>query len=204
MVGMEAMPAMPGEAPRYFSHPNYANSPLPMIEGAVIPVGNPLQDRAYATDFPVGVGELAPVFVVLPPALPDGMIQSFQTWNQAALGASPFASAGNVFHAYVLRPTGIPNEYTVIFDSGLLTVPALADPLVWRTWLCSQVMCLPSTVRVFLLIPAPDRMCLVTRLRLLRCRILSLRSEAQSFHSTHRIARIPLVHRCSTFLVRTL
>ena len=26
-----AMPAIPGEAPRYFSHPNYANSPLPIV-----------------------------------------------------------------------------------------------------------------------------------------------------------------------------
>jgi FtsP/CotA-like multicopper oxidase with cupredoxin domain len=117
-------------APHYFSHPNYANSPLPSIEGAVIPFGNPLADRAYASDFPVGVGELAPVFVVLPTALPDGMIQSFQTWNQATPGASPFPSAGNVFHAYVLRPTGVANEYSVVFDSGLLTVPALADPAV--------------------------------------------------------------------------
>jgi FtsP/CotA-like multicopper oxidase with cupredoxin domain len=58
------------------------------------------------------------------------MIQSFQTWNQATPGASPFASAGNVFHAYVLRPTANPNEYTVVFDSGLLTVPTLTDPAV--------------------------------------------------------------------------
>ena len=116
--------------PHYFSHPNYANSPLPSIEGAVISVGNSLVDRTYASDFPVGVGELAPVFVVVPAALPDGMIQSFQTWNQALAGSSPFPSAGNVFHAYVLRPTGVANEYTVMFDSGQLTVPALADPAV--------------------------------------------------------------------------
>jgi FtsP/CotA-like multicopper oxidase with cupredoxin domain len=122
--------AMPGDAPYYFSHPNYANSPLPMMQGAVISVGNPLQDRGYASDFPVGVGELAPVFVVVPAALPDGMVQSFQTWNQADPAGSPFPSAGNLFHAYVLRPTGAPNEYTVVFDSGLLTVPALADPAV--------------------------------------------------------------------------
>ena len=29
-VGLAAM-AMPGSAPRYFSHPNYANSPLPIV-----------------------------------------------------------------------------------------------------------------------------------------------------------------------------
>jgi FtsP/CotA-like multicopper oxidase with cupredoxin domain len=115
--------------PRYFSHPNYANSPLPEISGETIYVGSPLLDRQYASDFPVVVGELAPVFVVQPTALPDGMIQAFQTWNQAEPGGSPFPSAGNVFHAYVLRPTGIANEYTVVFDSGLLTVPALTDPV---------------------------------------------------------------------------
>ena len=127
---MVDMAMAPGSAPRYFSHPNYANSPLPSIGGAVIAVGNPLVERTHASDFPVGVGELAPVFTVIPATLPDGMVQSFSTWNQATAGASPFPSAGNVFHAYVLRPTGVPDEYTVVFDSGLLTVPALTDPTV--------------------------------------------------------------------------
>ena len=86
--------ALPGEAPRYFSHPNYANSPLPTISGAVIPVGNQLIDRAYAGDFPVAVGELAPVFVVIPAVLPDGSLQSFQTWNQATPGGSAPSHAG--------------------------------------------------------------------------------------------------------------
>jgi len=117
-------------APHYFSHPNYANSPLPTVEGSLVYYGNPLQDRTYASDFPVALGELAPVFVVVPFALPDGLLTSFQTWNQALQGASPFPSAGNIFHAYVLRPTGILNEYTVVFDSGLLTVPDLVDPNV--------------------------------------------------------------------------
>jgi len=129
MVDTQAM-MMPGQAPHYFSHPNYANSPLPVVNGAVIAVGNPLADRAYATDFPVVVGDLAPVFVVLPAVLPDGMLQSFQTWNQATAGTSPFPSTGNTFHAYILRPTVNPNEFTVVFDSGLLTVPALTDPAV--------------------------------------------------------------------------
>ncbi|HEX5808279.1 MAG TPA: hypothetical protein VFY25_06395, partial [Anaerolineales bacterium] len=123
---------LPGDVPHYFSHPNYANSPLPMVttSNPTILVGNGLLDRTYASDFPVVVGELAPVFVVVSAALPDGLVQSFQTWNQATPGASPFPSAGNVFHAYVLRPTANPNEYKVVFDSGLLTVPALADPAV--------------------------------------------------------------------------
>jgi hypothetical protein len=40
--------------PRYFSHPNYANSPLPTIEGAAIQVGNPLVDRATPRITPWG------------------------------------------------------------------------------------------------------------------------------------------------------
>jgi FtsP/CotA-like multicopper oxidase with cupredoxin domain len=121
--------ALIGGAPHYFSHPNYANSPLPTVEGSLKYVGNPLQDRAYASDFPVGVGTWAPVLVVLADKpLPAGFLTSFQIWNQASQGASPFPSAGNVFHAYVLRPTGTANEYTVVFDSGQLTVPAPTTP----------------------------------------------------------------------------
>ncbi len=51
-AALAAAAAAPGDAPRYFSHPNYANSPLPSIEGAVIEVGNPLIDRHYASDLP--------------------------------------------------------------------------------------------------------------------------------------------------------
>ena len=111
-------------APHYFSHPNYANSPLPMVEGAVIPAGNPLVERAFATD------NAADVFVVVPTPLPDGLVQSFQTWNQASAGGSFAPSAGLSLHAYILRPTVNPSEYLVVFDSGLLTVPALADPAI--------------------------------------------------------------------------
>jgi len=131
---LEAMAAaLPGETPHYFSHANYANSALPVITYDVIPtpVGNPLIDRVNATDYPpevTVVGDLAPVFVVLPTALPAGTLTSFKTWNQATASNSPYPSAGNVFHAYVLRPTGVlPYQYTVVFDSGQLTVP---DPQV--------------------------------------------------------------------------
>ncbi len=111
-------------APHYFSHPNYANSPLPTVTaGQVADFGNPLVDRGYSSD------NATNVFVIIPTALPDGMLQSFQTWNQPAVGGSP-ASAGLNFHAYVLRPTGVANEYNVLFDSGQLTVPALVDPAV--------------------------------------------------------------------------
>ena len=131
-VEVQAAALVPNAVPRYFSHPNYANSPLPSTGAPVTVVsafGNPLIERAYASDYPVGVGQVAPVLVVLPAVLPAGELQSFQTWNQAAPGASPFASAGNVFNAYVLRPLG-GNQYQVVYDSGQLTVPALADPSV--------------------------------------------------------------------------
>ena len=40
-VGMgEAAMAAPGAAPHYFSHPNYANSPLPVLSGRPYGVGS--------------------------------------------------------------------------------------------------------------------------------------------------------------------
>ena len=126
-IGSAAM-AAPGAAPHYFSHPNYANSPLPVVGGAVIAVGNPLVERGYATDY--NTANPVPVLVVQPAAvLPDGLVQSFEVFNQATTGGSPGPSAGNTFHAYILRPTGVTNEYIVVFDSGALTVPATADPV---------------------------------------------------------------------------
>jgi len=80
-----------------------------------------LVQRAIVTDSATAPGTLAPVLVVLPNAkLPAGLLQSFQYWNQGA--------AGNLFHAYVLRPTGVPNKYTVIYESGLQTVPVPTSP----------------------------------------------------------------------------
>jgi FtsP/CotA-like multicopper oxidase with cupredoxin domain len=96
--------------------------------GTMVHVGNPLADRAYATDY-VSVPPVN-VFVVAPAPSPNGTLLTFQTLNQAAAGSSPTPSAGQTFNAYVLRPTGTPNEYQVILDSGTLTVPALADPAV--------------------------------------------------------------------------
>src|SRR5690606_8240704 len=55
-------------------------------------------------------------------------LTGFQVWNQANADAS-LASAGKAFHAYVLRPSRFTNQYTVVFDSGQLTMPALTDPL---------------------------------------------------------------------------
>jgi FtsP/CotA-like multicopper oxidase with cupredoxin domain len=68
--------------------------------------------------------------VVLPNSqLPAGNLTSFKTWNQVSpLGVGPFPSAGNIFHAYVLHPTGTPNQYTVVYDSGVKTVPVPANP----------------------------------------------------------------------------
>ena len=115
-----------GGVPHYFSAPNYANSPLPTIAGAVIEVGNPLIERGFATDYAAPQGELGSVFVVVPTPLPTGLVQSFQTFNQVTPGGSPTASQGGIFHAYVLRPVGS-NQYKVIFDSGLLSVPAATN-----------------------------------------------------------------------------
>jgi FtsP/CotA-like multicopper oxidase with cupredoxin domain len=105
--------------------PNYANSPLPVVQqtAVVTTVGNPLIARTYASDNTVAGG--APgqgtVLVVLPTALPAGTLQDFQTYVQNA--GNPLPSPGNTFNAYVLHPTGNPNEYSIVYDSGPLLVP---------------------------------------------------------------------------------
>ncbi|MBK7178390.1 MAG: hypothetical protein IPH82_14605 [Chloroflexi bacterium] len=102
---------MGSATPHYFSVPNYANSPMP----GVVSLGNPLLARSFGTDFSPRV------FNIVPAALPNGELQDFQTFNQAGLNPS----AGQNFNAYVLRPTGVANQYNVVFDSGRLTVPSL-------------------------------------------------------------------------------
>ncbi|MGE5377790.1 MAG: hypothetical protein ACM3XO_22245, partial [Bacteroidota bacterium] len=96
----------------------------------LVTIGNSLTARAFATDFATAPGSLGPVFVVLQTTMPaKGQVQSIQYFNQATTGGSPTPSAGNLFHAYVLHPTGNPNEYSVLWDSGELTVPATSDPV---------------------------------------------------------------------------
>jgi FtsP/CotA-like multicopper oxidase with cupredoxin domain len=124
----------PGQTPDYFGiYPNYASSPLPVQTASATPtvVGNPLIDRAYATDFPVSYdptgATLAPVLVTLPPLSISGTLASFLSWNQATAGSSPNPSGPNSFHAYLLRPTAPgASQFTVVYDSGLQTVPAVA------------------------------------------------------------------------------
>ncbi len=114
--------------PHYYGpFPNYANSPAPVATGALLTVGNPLVERAYATDYSAPPGQIGQVFVIIPTPLPDGLVQSFQIFNQTNPGGSPTPSAGGLFHGYILRP-GAPNQYTVVYDSGLLTVPPATNP----------------------------------------------------------------------------
>jgi FtsP/CotA-like multicopper oxidase with cupredoxin domain len=121
-------PTDPTKVPHYFGpFSNYANSNQTLANAIVTlgappgaTIGNPLITRVMPSDsanFPN-----SPVLVVLPNAkLPAGTLQSFKYWNQGAVGGR--------FHAYVLRPTGgVPNKYTVIYDSGVQTVPALGTP----------------------------------------------------------------------------
>ena len=124
--------------PHYYGpYPNWANSPQTLADAVVsisappatpASFGNPLIARTAASDNTVvAPATLGPVFVVLPgTTLPAGTLQSIQTWNQPDL---TLPSVGQVFHAYVLRPTGIAYQYMVAYDSGLLTVPALLNPL---------------------------------------------------------------------------
>ena len=99
-------------------------------QGVVVQVGNAPTARAFATDFATGPGVLAPVFVVIPSPMPaNGEVTGISYFNQNTTGGSPNVSAGNLFHAFVLTATGNPNEYTVAWDSGEITVPATTDPV---------------------------------------------------------------------------
>jgi FtsP/CotA-like multicopper oxidase with cupredoxin domain len=91
------------------------------LGGTLRQVGNQLIERAYSND---GSGQ---VFVVIPTPLPTGLLQSIRTVNQVLEGRSSTTSVSSSFNAYVLRPTSHTNEYLVVFDSGLLTMPALVN-----------------------------------------------------------------------------
>lgn len=67
------------------------------------------------------------MFVVPSAVLPNGTLNSFETWDQVELGGSPFPSAGNYLTAYVLRPTGPANQFQVVETSGLLSVPPVSS-----------------------------------------------------------------------------
>ncbi|MEI8332836.1 MAG: hypothetical protein WCH74_03120 [Chloroflexota bacterium] len=115
--------------------PNYANSPLPVVTSSTTvttsTIGNSIIVRQYATDDTFGstgsgVAGLGTVLVVMPTAVATpGTLANFQTFDQTTGGTS-LVSGGNIFHAYVLHPTGNPNEYSVTYDSGPLTVPVVA------------------------------------------------------------------------------
>ncbi|MGW3268293.1 multicopper oxidase domain-containing protein [Streptomyces sp. NPDC001056] len=134
-AGGPSSPTDETKVPHYFGPwPNWANSPLTqskakvVIKSIAMSVGNKLVDRANATDYATPPGELGPVFVVLDGSpLPKGTLKSFQTWNQVDPAGSPTGSAGGLFHAYVLRPTDTPKQYTVVADSGPETVPEPAS-----------------------------------------------------------------------------
>ena len=129
-------PVDESKVPHYFGpYPNWANSPqtlsdavitLEKVPAAATDVGNPLVERAAATDSITAPGTLGPVFVAVPSAkLPAGHVSAFKIFNQTKVGTAPNASEGNLFHAYILRPDAeTAGKYTVVYDSGEQTVPA--------------------------------------------------------------------------------
>ena len=104
-----------------------ANVTAGVLSTSSLTFGNPLVDRSAGSDTDPRV------LGILAGTLPAGTLQNVLTWNETG---TPTPSAGFVFHAYVLRPTGVANQYTVVFDSGALTVPALNVPGVsqLQTW----------------------------------------------------------------------
>src|SRR5687767_2152052 len=82
-------------------------------------VGNNLVARANASD---GDNRVLQVYRTDP--IPGtGFITDFRTFKQAS-------TPGPELRAYVLRPTGNPNEVNVLFDSGDLSVAGATDGTV--------------------------------------------------------------------------
>jgi FtsP/CotA-like multicopper oxidase with cupredoxin domain len=129
-AGVEsAAAAVDGKTPHFYGpFANYANSPLPAVQGGIVHVGHSLIARQFATDYATPPGDFGRVFVTVPDRLPNGLLKAFKTFNQTDPAGSPTSSEGGVFHAYVLRPTGNADEYKVVYDSGELVVPAATDP----------------------------------------------------------------------------
>ena len=144
------------KVPHYFGpYPNWANSPLTLPDaqvvitpaggggpGTPVTVGNfPPIPRQYPSDDTLNTGTgtvgQGTVLVVLPTALPAGTLTDFQTYTQNAT-LPVLGSPGNTFNAYVLHPTGALDEYSIVFDSGPLTVPAEGDGV--HTWLVASDM----------------------------------------------------------------
>lgn len=118
-AGALTIPAImdPGGIPHYFGpYPNYANSPIPTFPVVITPttIGNPLIARNTPTDTAANV-----LVVNTNINLSNGTLTAFQIYNQP--GSGP-----NTFNAYVLRPTGVNGQYSVIFDSGPLNVLSVA------------------------------------------------------------------------------
>ncbi len=96
---------------------NWAYSPTPTTAAGVpVSVGYALVPQQYPTD---GVN----VFGVVPTPLTAGTLMSFRTYNDPA--TYPWVPDKS-FRAFVLRPTGVLNQYLIVFDSGFLFVPPVA------------------------------------------------------------------------------
>lgn len=101
-----------GLTAHFFDVPAQVVDPYtPFLSGPISYYGNALVDRLSATDGPN-------VMFISYATLPPGELVSFKTYKKDA------TVSGKTFNAYVLRPTGVSNEYFVVSDSGILTVPA--------------------------------------------------------------------------------
>jgi FtsP/CotA-like multicopper oxidase with cupredoxin domain len=100
-----------------YDKPNYALSPLPTVtvSSPGTAYGNPLTARAHATS-------TARLGIIVNASAVSAAGQLFQIQTYAMVGSGP-----TTFNAYILRPTGVANQYTVVFDSGPLAVPAVTS-----------------------------------------------------------------------------
>ncbi len=125
VVALPSSPTDSSKVPHYFGpFSNWANSPQAQADATITIAAPPSATTSFGNPLAAGGSgsdTATNVFGVVAGTLPAGTLRNFQTWNQA----SPTPSAGNIFHAYILRPTSTTNQFTVVYDSGALTVPAL-------------------------------------------------------------------------------
>ena len=76
---------------------------------SILYFGDPLVERTYASDYPVGQGDSANVMVIPSAVLPTGTLDGFATWDQVESGGVRFHQRQHANGVY-LAPNRCSNQ----------------------------------------------------------------------------------------------